>query len=74
MIAVVGEAENGYKNATVKIVQAVTDAGIEISTINQGAGELNLLIGVAEDRYKDAIQAIYSSISKHGNTRVRVLE
>ncbi|MDO4490539.1 MAG: aspartate kinase [Lachnospiraceae bacterium] len=73
MIAVVGEAENGYKNATVKIVQAVTDAGIEISTINQGAGELNLLIGVAEDRYKDAIQAIYSSISKHGNSRVRVV-
>ncbi len=73
MIAVVGEAENGYKNATVKIVQAVTDAGIEISTINQGAGELNLLIGVAEDRYQDAIQAIYSSISKHGNSRVRVV-
>ncbi|MDO4617180.1 MAG: aspartate kinase [Lachnospiraceae bacterium] len=73
MIAVVGEAENGYKNATVKIVQAVTDAGIEISTINQGAGELNLLIGVAEDRYQDAVQAIYSSISKHGNSRVRVV-
>lgn len=62
MIAVVGEAESGYRNATVRILKAVTDAGIEISTINQGAGCLNLIIGVAEDRYKDAIRAIYNEL------------
>ncbi|MCQ2558145.1 MAG: aspartate kinase [Oscillospiraceae bacterium] len=60
MIAVVGEAESGYRNATVRVLKALTDAGIEINTINQGAGSLNLLIGVAEDRYQDAIRAVYS--------------
>ena len=40
----------------------VTQAGIPISTINQGAGKLNLLIGVPENRYEEAISAIYTAI------------
>ena len=39
--------------------KATDSEGIEISTINQGAGKLNLLIGVPEERYEDAIRAIY---------------
>ena len=30
--------------------------------INQGAGKLNLLVGVPTDRYKDAIRQIYKTI------------
>ena len=35
-----------------------------ISTINQGAGKLNLLIGVPEERYEEAIRAIYATIDE----------
>lgn len=62
MIAVVGEKDHESHGATVRVLKAVAEAGIEISTINQGAGDLNLIIGVAEEKYKATIQAIYSVI------------
>ena len=61
MIAVVGEKGTESSDANVTVLRALTEAGIEISTINQGAGKLNLLIGVPEDRYEDAVKAIYST-------------
>ncbi len=62
MIAVIGEKATERSDANVRVLQSLTNAGIPISTINQGAGKLNLLIGVPEDRYEDAIRAIYSEI------------
>ncbi len=62
MIAVVGEKGTESTDANVRVLQSLAQAGIEISTINQGAGKLNLLIGVPEERYEDAIRAIYSTI------------
>ena len=67
MIAVVGERGTESSDANVKVLHALDEAGIEISTINQGAGKLNLLIGVPEERYKDAIRAVYSSIDSSLN-------
>ena len=62
MIAVVGERGTENCDANVQVLQALTGAGIPISTINQGAGKLNLLIGVPEDQYEDAIRAICRTI------------
>ena len=62
MIAVVGEKGTESSDANVMVLQALTRAGIEISTINQGAGKLNLLIGVPEEHYEDAVRAVYSTI------------
>lgn len=62
MIAVVGEKGTESCDANVRVLQALADSGIEISTINQGAGKLNLLIGIPENRYADAIKVIYDSI------------
>ena len=62
MIAVVGEKGTEASDVNVRVLQAVADAGIEISTINQGTGKLNLLIGVPEERYIEAIRAIYGVI------------
>ena len=62
MIAVVGEKGTEVSNANIRVLQALNDAGIEISTINQGAGKLNLLIGVPEERYEDAIRSIYNAM------------
>ena len=47
-----------------RVLQALARAGMPISTINQGAGKLNLLVGVPEDRYEDAIRAIYETIDE----------
>ncbi|MBQ8953285.1 MAG: aspartate kinase, partial [Clostridia bacterium] len=62
MIAVIGEVGTDSCDANVRVLQALTRAGIPISTINQGAGKLNLLIGVPEEKYEGAIQAIYDTI------------
>ena len=62
MIAVIGEVGTDSCDANVRVLQALTRAGIPISTINQGAGKLNLLIGVPEEKYQEAIKAIYATI------------
>ena len=59
LIAVTGEKATESSDANVRVLERLTREGIEISTINQGAGKLNLLIGVPEERYEDAIRAIY---------------
>lgn len=59
LIAVTGEKATEVSDANVRVLQKLTEKGIEIVTINQGAGKLNLLIGVPEERYEDAIRIIY---------------
>lgn len=59
LIAVTGEKATESSDANVRVLEKLTEKGIEISTINQGAGKLNLLIGVPDERYEDAIRAIY---------------
>ena len=59
LIAVTGEKATEASDANVQVLERLTKEDIEISTINQGAGKLNLLIGVPEERYEDAIRAIY---------------
>ena len=62
MIAVIGEKGTDACDANVRVLEALKSVGMPVNTINQGAGKLNLLIGVPEDRYEDAIQAIYATI------------
>ena len=62
MVAVVGESDADYQGSTVAILGAVSAAGIDLNTINQGAGSLNLIIGVEEKDYEKAVKAIYNSI------------
>ena len=60
LIAVTGEKATESSDANVRVLEKLTREGIEIVTINQGAGKLNLLIGVPVERYEDAIRAIYA--------------
>ena len=62
LIAVVGEKGTEASDANVRVLDALTQAGVEITTINQGAGKLNLLISVPEESYEDAIRAVYGVI------------
>ncbi len=64
MIAVIGEKGTDACDANVRVLQALSNVGMPISTINQGAGKLNLLIGVPEERYEEAIRAIYATIDE----------
>ena len=64
MIAVIGEKGTDSCDANVRVLQALADMGMPISTVNQGAGKLNLLIGVPEDRYEEAIRTIYATIGE----------
>ena len=64
MIAVIGEKGTDSCDANVRVLQALMRAGMPISTINQGAGKLNLLIGVPEEKYEDALRAIYQTIEE----------
>lgn len=65
MIAVTGEKDTGSSNANIRVLQALSNSGIEISTINQGAGKLNLLIGVPEENYESAIRIIYRTMEEN---------
>ncbi|MGX8686660.1 MAG: aspartate kinase [bacterium] len=60
LIAVTGEKATESSDANVRVLETLTAEGIEISTINQGAGKLNLLIGVPDEKYESAIRAIYA--------------
>ncbi len=68
MIAVIGEKGTQSSDANVRVLEALTREGIPIYTMNQGAGKLNLLIGVPEEKYEEAIRAIYAAIAETGNT------
>lgn len=62
MIAVIGERGTEACDANVRVLRALAGAGVPINTINQGAGKLNLLVGVPEERYEEAVRAIYAAI------------
>ena len=64
MIAVIGEKGTESCDANVRVLHALTLAGVPINTINQGAGKLNLLVGVPEEKYEEAIRAIYEAIEE----------
>ena len=62
MIAVIGERATETCDANIRVLHALSEQGITISTINQGAGKLNLLVGVSEDCYEKAIRTIYKTL------------
>ena len=64
MIAVIGERATDSSDANVRVLLALAEAGVPINTINQGAGKLNLLIGVPDECYAEAIRAIYGAIDE----------
>ena len=64
MIAIIGEKGTEASDANVRVLQSLTQENIQISTINKGAGKLNLLSGVPDEKYEEAIRAIYRTIDE----------
>ncbi|MBR1672754.1 MAG: aspartate kinase [Fretibacterium sp.] len=59
MIAVVGQGMVLSRGTAVRVFKALADAEINIRMIDQGPSELNIIVGVDEADFEDAIRAIY---------------
>ena len=59
ILAIVGRKMVMRTGSSGKIFQALGDRGVNIRMISQGPEELNIIIGVKESDFNDAIRAIY---------------
>ena len=60
LIAVVGRGMKSNRGTAAKIFSALYEAKINIRMIDQGSSELNIIIGVHNSDFEQAIQAIYN--------------
>jgi aspartate kinase len=60
LIAVVGRAMKSNHGTAGKIFEALSRADINIKMIDQGSSELNIIIGVKNTDFENAIRAIYN--------------
>jgi len=59
LVAVVGEGMNHAIGTAAKIFAALRDAGVNVRVINQGASELNIIVGVNSNDYEKAVRTLY---------------
>lgn len=61
LIAVVGEGMAKTIGIAAKVFNALRDAQVNIRVINQGASELNIIVGVVPEDYERAVRALYDA-------------
>ncbi len=59
LIATVGEGMAYRVGTAARLFSAVAGAGVNVRVINQGASEINIILGVDEKEFPTAVQAIY---------------
>lgn len=59
LVAIVGEAMARHTGVSARVFGALAKAGVNIRMITQGASELNIIVGIENNRFEDAIRAIY---------------
>ena len=64
LIAVVGRGMVKAKGTAARVFNAVSAAGVNIRMIDQGSSELNIILGVDEDAYETALNAIFTEFVK----------
>lgn len=64
LIAVVGRGMVKARGTAARIFDAIYEAGVNIRMIDQGSSELNIIIGVNEDDYENALRAIFREFIK----------
>ena len=70
LIAVVGRGMKSTRGTAGRIFSALAHAHINVKMIDQGSSELNIIIGVRHDDFKNAIRALYeifSSLPRYKN-------
>ncbi len=64
LIAVVGRGMVKAKGTAARVFNAVSAAGVNIRMIDQGSSELNIILGVDDDAYETALDAIFTEFVK----------
>lgn len=64
LLAVVGRGMVKAKGTAARVCNALARADINIRMIDQGSSELNIIVGVNDDEYEDALRAIYDEFVK----------
>ena len=60
LVAVVGRGMKSIRGTAGRIFSALAHANINVKMIDQGSSELNIIIGVSNADFENAIQAIYN--------------
>ena len=61
LIAIVGEEMARTPGIAAKVFTSLAAAGVNVRLINQGASELNIIVGVSPEDYPQAVRAIYGA-------------
>ncbi len=61
-IAVVGQGMVSVKGMAAKVFTALAGAGINIRMIDQGSDEMNIIVGVDDSDYENAVNALYNAM------------
>ncbi len=59
LIAVVGRGMRSTRGTAGRIFSALAHANVNVKMIDQGSSELNIIIGVQNSDFEEAIRAIY---------------
>lgn len=59
LIAIVGRGMKATRGTAGRIFSALAHANINVKMIDQGSSELNIIVGVRHDDFKNAIRALY---------------
>lgn len=59
LIAIVGRGMKSTRGTAGRIFSALAHAHINVKMIDQGSSELNIIVGVRHEDFKDAIRALY---------------
>lgn len=60
LIAIVGEEMNHSIGVAARAFGALARASVNVQVINQGASEVNIIVGVAPQDFRTAVKALYS--------------
>ena len=61
LIATVGQGMSHRIGVAGRVFQALANAGVNVRMINQGASEINIIVGVSNEDYETALRAIYAA-------------
>ncbi len=64
LIAVVGEGMARQVGMASRVFKALSEAEVNVRIIDQGASELNIIVGVGNAGYGQAIRSLYSEMTK----------
>ncbi len=64
LIATVGHGMSGRRGTSARLLTALAEGGVNIRMIDQGASEMNIIIGVANRNFEKAIRIIYDTFAE----------